>query len=106
MKSDFNLKKIDFYTYFLFQFSERFLYKNTGERYSYLPFGIGHRVCLGSNIAKMSVFLFCATLIKNYKITVPEGSPLPDMKPNAGLTNRPKPFEIRLVERSWNPDNI
>lgn len=49
----------------------------------------------------MSVFSFCATLIKNYKITVPDGSPLPDMKPNAGLTNRPKPFEIKLVKRCW-----
>lgn len=87
-------------------FSERFLYKDSGERYSYLPFGIGHRVCLGSNIAKMSVFSFCATLIKNYKITVPDGSPLPDMKPNAGLTNRPKPFEIKLVKRCWFWDGI
>lgn len=86
---------------FFLCFSERFLYKDSGERYSYLPFGIGHRVCLGSNIAKMSVFSFCATLIKNYKITVPDGSPLPDMKPNAGLTNRPKPFEIKLVKRCW-----
>lgn len=54
----------------------------------------------------MSVFSFCATLIKNYKITVPDGAPLPDMKPNAGLTNRPKPFEIKLVKRCWFWDGI
>ncbi|KAK3097001.1 hypothetical protein FSP39_005504 [Pinctada imbricata] len=78
---------------------ERFLDPDRRTRFSYLPFGIGHRVCLGSAIAKMSIFLFCACLVSKYKFTVPDGEGLPDPTPNAGLSNRPKPFSIKLIER-------
>lgn len=82
-------------------FSERFLHPNPSERYSYLPFGIGSRVCLGSVIAKMEMFLFCGCLLSKYSIKCPEKEPLPNTKGLSGLTMRPLPFKIYLEERKW-----
>ncbi|XP_052103028.1 steroid 17-alpha-hydroxylase/17,20 lyase-like [Mytilus californianus] len=78
---------------------ERFLHHNPNERYSYIPFGIGNRVCLGSVIAKMEVFLFCGCLLSKYSIKCPENEPLPDTKGLSGLTMRPLPFKIILEDR-------
>lgn len=78
---------------------ERFLHPNPNERYSYLPFGIGSRVCLGSVIAKMEMFLFCGCLLSKYSIKCPEKEPLPNTKGLSGLTMRPLPFKIYLEER-------
>lgn len=78
---------------------ERFLQPNPNERYSYLPFGIGNRVCLGSVIAKMEMFLFCGCLLSKYTLKCPDKEPLPDTKGLSGLTMRPLPFKIYLEER-------
>lgn len=83
---------------FFWCFLEWFFYKDFGECYSYLFFGIGYCVCLGLNIVKMFVFLFCVILIKNYKIIVLDGFFLLDMKLNVGLINRFKFFEIKFVK--------
>ncbi|XP_069139176.1 steroid 17-alpha-hydroxylase/17,20 lyase-like [Argopecten irradians] len=77
----------------------RFLDECPGERYSYLPFGIGNRVCLGSTISKMEIFMYCACLLSKYELACPNGEPLPDVTGIPGLTLRPKPFKIKLIER-------
>ncbi|XP_060072856.1 steroid 17-alpha-hydroxylase/17,20 lyase-like [Ylistrum balloti] len=77
----------------------RFLDECPGERYSYLPFGIGNRVCLGSTISKMEIFMYCACLLSRYELVCPQGDPLPDVTGIPGLTLRPKPFRIKLIER-------
>lgn len=76
----------------------RFLDPHSKSR-SYLPFGLGHRVCVGSTLAKMEIFMFCAYLVKNFVFSSPDGEPLPDTTGRSGLTIRPKPFKICLKKR-------
>lgn len=77
----------------------RFLDDWTSETYSYLPFGIGNRVCLGSTISKIEMFMYCACLLSKYELSCPDGDPLPDTTGVPGLTMRPKPFRVKLIER-------
>ncbi|XP_026331493.1 cytochrome P450 9e2-like [Hyposmocoma kahamanoa] len=50
---------------------ERFLPENRDsvKPYSYLPFGEGHRLCLGNRFAKMQAMTGLITLLKKYKVT-------------------------------------
>ncbi|KAL5010478.1 hypothetical protein ScPMuIL_012783 [Solemya velum] len=63
---------------------ERFL-ENRDEKFSYLPFGIGNRVCLGSSLATMEVFVYCAVLVSRFKFRPPDGDKLPELKANQDL---------------------
>jgi len=43
--------------------------KNSADYVSLLmPFGIGHRSCIGRNIAMMNILKVTATLLRNYKL--------------------------------------
>lgn len=100
---EFCLLLIHFYLlfiFFFFHFLGRFLDPHSKSR-SYLPFGLGHRVCVGSTLAKMEIFMFCAYLVKNFVFSSPDGEPLPDTTGRSGLTIRPKPFKICLKKRLW-----
>ncbi|GAB1607752.1 steroid 17-alpha-hydroxylase/17,20 lyase-like [Argonauta hians] len=82
-----------------YTFNPRRFLDPQGQSKSYLPFGLGHRVCVGSTVAKMEIFMFCAYLVTNFVFTCPQGEPLPDITGRAGLTIRPKPFKICLKRR-------
>lgn len=64
----------------------------------FIPFGIGRRVCLGEAVAKMELFLFVTTLIKNFHFESGESSEL-DMKGILGITNSPSPYKVKAVKR-------
>lgn len=55
------------------------------HRYSYLPFGTGPRVCLGSHFAYMEAQLSLAVLLRRYRFEL-----LGDDEPEPGATLRPK----------------
>jgi len=66
---------------------ERFAENYKPERYSYLPFGDGPRVCIGAQFAMIEAKIILATLISRYKFERISGK---DPKPVMILTLRPE----------------
>ncbi|XP_066299833.1 cytochrome P450 2D4-like isoform X1 [Branchiostoma lanceolatum] len=67
-----------------------------------IPFGIGHRVCLGEQLAKMELFMLFVSLMQRFTFHLPEGAPKPSMVGSyAGGTiiNVPFPFELCAIPR-------
>jgi cytochrome P450 len=75
---------------------DRFAKGTTVERFSYLPFGDGPRVCIGAEFAMVEATIVLATLISKYKFTLVAGkTPEPVMiltlRPNGGIWLDVKP---------------
>ncbi len=66
---------------------ERFADGYRPERYSYLPFGDGPRICIGAQFAMIEAKIILATLISRFKFERIEGR---DPKPVMVLTLRPE----------------
>lgn len=65
----------------------------------FIPFGVGRRMCLGDILAKMELFLFFASFIHTFNMTLPEGHPMPSLKGNVGATITPESFYVCLTPR-------
>ena len=48
-------------------------------------------------MAKSTVFLFLANMVKDFKFTKVHGTQLPDAEPVGGLTLMPKDFQLHLT---------
>lgn len=55
---------------------------------------------MGENLAKSSLFLYLASFIHSFDMTMPPGCRLPDVTGLDGITLSPKPFEVLLKARS------
>lgn len=62
-------------------------------------FGTGRRKCLGESVARIENFLFFANLLKNFKLQVPDGEPLPKKEPVDGMTIGPHHFSVKFTSR-------
>lgn len=71
---------------------ERFL-EHQYAPHEYLPFGGGHRRCIGSALAMMELKLSTATLLQNFEFTLPKQRPLRPAR--RGLTMAP-PASMKL----------
>ena len=83
---------------------ERYLCKETGK---FIPhpalvmFGVGKRECLGKSLAKLELYLFLAGLLHRFSFS-PSKEGLPDLKnANVGITRVPKPFKVKIAERTF-----
>ncbi len=56
------------------------------DRFAYLPFGAGPRVCVGAQFALTEATLVLAAVVKAWRITVDDGPPV---LPLAVVTTRP-----------------
>jgi cytochrome P450 len=65
----------------------RFDPANRRDKYQYLPFGAGPRVCVGANFAMMQAGIILATLLARFRFT-PGG---PEPRPIMSMTVRPDP---------------
>ncbi|CAL4080817.1 unnamed protein product, partial [Meganyctiphanes norvegica] len=84
-------------------YPEHFLDENgkvLTKKDGFLPFSIGRRQCLGESLARMELFLYCATILQNYNITAPPGEELSEKPdPSKMLIRSPNPFKIVLTKR-------
>ncbi|XP_054289551.1 methyl farnesoate epoxidase-like [Macrosteles quadrilineatus] len=65
----------------------------------FIPFGLGRRRCLGETLSKPSLFLFLASLLHCFKLTIPLGEKLPTAPAVDGATLSPPQFKCQLVPR-------
>ncbi|XP_054838684.1 cytochrome P450 2J6-like [Eublepharis macularius] len=61
---------------------------------AFIPFSIGHRMCLGDHLARTELFIFFSNLLKAFTFHLPEGVNEINMEPILGGTLQPHYFEI------------
>ena len=66
---------------------DRFSPDRTYDRYAYLPFGNGPRVCIGAEFALRESQIILATLLSRFKFAL---SDRPEPEPHLLMTLRPK----------------
>ncbi len=66
---------------------ERFADRKAIERYAYLPFGDGPRICIGASFALQEAVIILATLLSRFRFTPVKGR---DPDPVMILTLRPE----------------
>ncbi|XP_040823111.1 cytochrome P450 2U1 isoform X1 [Ochotona curzoniae] len=69
------------------------------KKETFIPFGIGKRVCMGEQLAKMELFLMFVSLMQTFKFTLPKDSQKPLLTGRFGLTLAPHPFNIIVSKR-------
>ena len=74
---------------------DRFAPGTSRDRYQYLPFGAGPRVCVGANFAMMQAGIILATLVQHFRFA--QAQPLP--RPVMTMTVRPDPGIFLNLER-------
>ncbi|KAJ8403674.1 hypothetical protein AAFF_G00350000 [Aldrovandia affinis] len=79
----------------------RFLNENGQilRRECFIPFGIGRRVCMGEQLAKMELLLMFSSLMQAFTFRLPEGIPPPPMHGRFGLTLAPCPYTVSVTPR-------
>ncbi|KAL1023796.1 hypothetical protein UPYG_G00046290 [Umbra pygmaea] len=65
----------------------------------FMPFGIGRRICMGEQLAKMELFLMFTSLMQDFHFRLPEGRPPPKMHGRFGLTLAPCPYTVTVRPR-------
>ncbi|XP_040148940.1 cytochrome P450 2U1 isoform X3 [Ictidomys tridecemlineatus] len=65
----------------------------------FIPFGIGKRVCMGEQLAKMELFLMFVSLMQTFTFALPKDSKKPNLTGRFGLTLAPYPFNIIISKR-------
>ncbi|XP_020484540.2 cytochrome P450 2U1 isoform X1 [Labrus bergylta] len=73
---------------------------NLLRREYFIPFGIGRRVCMGEQLAKMEMFLTVTSLLQAFKFRLPEGTPQPTLRGRFGLTLAPCSYTVCVIPRS------
>ncbi|XP_003129312.1 cytochrome P450 2U1 isoform X1 [Sus scrofa] len=68
------------------------------KKESFIPFGIGKRVCMGEQLAKMEIFLMFVSLMQSFTFALPKDSK-PNLTGKYGLTLAPHPFNIIASKR-------
>ncbi|XP_069754430.1 cytochrome P450 2U1 isoform X2 [Narcine bancroftii] len=66
---------------------------------AFMPFGIGKRICMGEQMAKMELFIIFSSLLQSFFFKLPEAIDAPNMTGQFGLTLSPHPFKIIPVRR-------
>ncbi|XP_029798058.1 cytochrome P450 2U1 isoform X1 [Suricata suricatta] len=69
------------------------------KKETFIPFGIGKRVCMGEQLAKMELFLMFVSLMQSFTFALPKDSKKPILTGRYGLTLAPHPFDIIISKR-------
>ncbi|XP_041790274.1 cytochrome P450 3A30-like [Chelmon rostratus] len=74
--------------------------KQSINPYTYLPFGIGPRNCLGMRFALVLIKLALVEVLQNYSFSVCEETEIPLKMDPSGLVGPINPIKLKLVTRS------
>lgn len=64
-----------------------------------MPFGIGHRSCIGRNIAMMNILKVAATLLRNYKFEAVNKEESLELL-HQGIAEKKGPFICKVEKRN------
>lgn len=67
--------------------------------YTYLPFGIGPRNCLGMRFAQVLVKLALVEVLRSYSFSVCEETEIPLKMSNAGILDTDRQIKLKVVKR-------
>ncbi|KYR00510.1 hypothetical protein DLAC_02521 [Tieghemostelium lacteum] len=76
---------------------ERFL--NNSHSDVFIPFSLGPRNCLGMSLALDEMYLSCANIFANFKLSPPNGLPALNESEIWGLALHPHKFSLKLEKR-------
>ncbi len=81
---------------------ERFLDEkgNINNQASFMPFGMGKRVCIGETLARHTMFTFVTAMMQRYTLLPSEKHEIPKIKPAKGYTLNPEPFYTYISLRN------
>ncbi|KAM6443998.1 cytochrome P450 2J5-like [Liasis olivaceus] len=66
-------------------------------REEFLPFGIGQRVCVGEQLARIETFIFLTSLLRAFSFQLPEGVKELNQAPVVKLLMHPHPYKLCAV---------
>ena len=66
----------------------------------FIPFGVGRRVCLGESVARMELFLFLTTIVREFDLVPETDGVLPNLDGELGITYTPHPYKLRALKRT------
>ncbi|XP_035881463.1 cytochrome P450 2U1 isoform X2 [Phyllostomus discolor] len=69
------------------------------KKETFIPFGIGKRVCMGEQLAKMELFLMFVSLMQSFTFALPKDSKKPNLTGRYGLTLAPHPFNLIISKK-------
>ncbi|KAM4708623.1 cytochrome P450 2U1 [Discoglossus pictus] len=69
------------------------------KKEAFIPFGIGRRVCMGEQLAKMELFLMFVNLLQTFSFSFADDTFQPVLEGRFGLTLAPYSFEIKIKQR-------
>ncbi|ETE56472.1 Cytochrome protein, partial [Ophiophagus hannah] len=67
------------------------------DREEFLPFGLGKRVCMGQQLARIEIFTFLTSLLRAFNFRLPEGVKELNEKPVVKLIMHPHPYKLCAI---------
>ncbi|KAK9401417.1 cytochrome P450 2J2-like [Crotalus adamanteus] len=67
------------------------------EREEFLPFGIGKRICVGEQLARIEIFIFLTNLLRAFSFRLPEGVKELNEAPIVNVSMHPHPYKLCAI---------
>ncbi|XP_039196449.1 cytochrome P450 2J2-like isoform X2 [Crotalus tigris] len=67
------------------------------EREEFLPFGIGERICVGEQLARIEIFIFLTNLLRAFSFRLPEGVKELNEAPIVNVTMHTHPYKLCAI---------